>query len=196
MADIIAIMKYSEVFVRDAEVSKKDKIKARESMKELIVTLKAVALKKWGAKIEVSDAEFLARDTISKLATIGNNSASKIENLKHFAIKVMQNEYLDNLRKRQKETTAPIDENSGAQDFDRIEPGNRLDAGQISEASVTAPLDLNELLESLSENCRLLLLAYAKGSTYQKISEALSINLGTVKSRMARCRLELAEMWD
>lgn len=196
MADIIASMKYSEVFIRDANVSKKDKIEARERMKELIVTLKAVALKKWGAKIEDSDAEFLARDTISKLATIGDNSASKIENLKHFAIKVMQNEYMDNWRKRRKETTAPIDEKSGAQDFDRIEPANRLDAGQISEASVSAPLDLNELLESLSENCRLLLLAYAKGSTYQKISEALSINLGTVKSRMARCRLELAEMWN
>lgn len=189
-------MKYSEVFVRDANVSNKDKQVARERMRELIITLKAVALKKWGARIGDADAEYLANDTISKLATIGDNSASRIENLKHFAIKVMQNEYLDNLRKRRKETTAPIDERSGAQDFDRIEPANRLDAGQISEASVTAPLDLNELLESLSENCRLLLLAYAKGSTYQKIAEALSINLGTVKSRMARCRLELAEMWN
>lgn len=189
-------MKYSEVFVRNTNVSKKDRLEARERMKELIITLKAVALKKWGADIDASHAEFLAKDTISKLATIGDNSASRIENLKHFAIKVMQNEYLDTRRKRQKETTAPIDEKSGAQDFDQIEPSRRLDAGQISEASVTAPLDLNELLGSLSENCRLLLLAYAKGSTYQKIAEALSINLGTVKSRMARCRLELAGMWN
>jgi RNA polymerase sigma factor (sigma-70 family) len=190
-------MKYSEVFVRDTKLSKKEKLLARGKMKELIITLKAVSLRKWGQYIDSVQAEYLARDTISKLAMIDKSASEKIENLKHFAIRVLVNQRIDDWRKTGKrETTAPINEATGEQDFDLIEPSRRLDAREISEASVTAPIELNELLASLSENCSLLLLAYAKGSSYQKISDALAINLGTVKSRMARCRLELAGLWD
>jgi RNA polymerase sigma factor (sigma-70 family) len=103
--------------------------------------------------------------------------------------RIASNLAFDLLRRRKVVRFEPMEEDYDAVSADEG-PEKRLQAKQ-SVATLQAALDA--LPADLKEA---ILLREVEGLSYEEISEALNINEGTVKSRLARARAALAERYE
>ena len=129
------------------------------------------------------DAEDLVMDVITKLL----ENRSRIDpqaDLKSYAIRAIKNRFIDKVRRSRKQVDVQNDED-GSDFFDRISDAS-------SEAKVSDPLTLKETFRALDGKCKRLLLGFAQGFSYEELAQKLETKTGTVMSRMARCRQELA----
>lgn len=78
-------------------------------------------------------------------------------------------------------------------DGDWTRPDGRSGAA-VSTASVDRRIDLNEIIQTLGEDHRqVILMREIDGLSYAEIAEALGVPQGTVESRLHRARAELRE---
>lgn len=130
------------------------------------------------------DAEDLVMDVITKLL----ENKSRIDpqaDLKAYAIRAIKHRFIDNVRRSKKQVDVQNGED-GSDYFDRL-------SDATSEAKVSDPLILKETIQALDEKCKRLLLGFAQGFSYEDLSNKLETKTGTIMSRMARCRKELAK---
>ena len=64
------------------------------------------------------------------------------------------------------------------------------------EARIDGVLDIREALSRLSEECQKILELFGLGNSYEEIGNTLGVPLGTVQSRMSRCRTKFKDEWD
>ena len=124
-------------------------------------------------KYNTSDAEDLVQKALLK--ALEKQNLYKGGNLTGWVVRIMQNIFRDELRKIKGKDFVEIDENKLFQyDQDKLEI-----------------LDVTKALSKLGDKCRKILLLIAEEYKYAEISEQLSIPLGTVMSRLLRCRKQL-----
>ena len=63
-----------------------------------------------------------------------------------------------------------------------------------ADRDMMAIIDLNSALQMLTEKCREILVLAGAGYSYNEISQNLHIEIGTVMSRLNRCREKLTEV--
>ncbi len=151
----------------------------RENLMGHIPSLRVFALSLTRSK---DNADDLVQDTLLK-AWSHSASFSEGTNMKAWLFTILRNTYFSLYRKRAREV----------QDTD----------GMYSERIAVAPtqngiLDLADFriaLAKLPENQReVLILVGATGLSYEEAAEVCDIPIGTVKSRVNRARLKLAEL--
>ena len=102
--------------------------------------------------------------------------------------RVATNATLDELRRRKRRPVA-VDEESGVFDHDPSGAGGEIEIDSVIDREV-----LEAAIASLPDEFRIpVVLRDVADLDYAEIAEALSIPLGTVKSRIARGRQQLAE---
>ena len=124
-------------------------------------------------KYNIDDAEDLVQKALLK--ALEKQHLYKGGNLTGWVVRIMQNIFRDELRKTKGKDFDEIEENTSPQyDQDQLEI-----------------LDVNKALSKLGDKCRKILLLIAEEYKYAEISEKLSVPLGTVMSRLLRCRKQL-----
>ena len=124
-------------------------------------------------KYNTSDAEDLVQKALLK--ALEKQHLYKGGNLTGWVVRIMQNIFRDELRKIKGKDFVEIDENKLFQyDQDQLEI-----------------LDVNKAISKLGDKCRKILFLIAEEYKYAEISEKLSVPLGTVMSRLLRCRKQL-----
>jgi len=108
-------------------------------------------------------------------------------------VRIVTNCSYDALRHHQRRPTTPIDdlieddEHSGLLEDDRETPEEHLDRLDIQ-------MLIQKALQTLPEDQRMVVvLSDIEGLDYAEIAQALSLNLGTVKSRLSRGRAKLRD---
>ena len=138
------------------------------------------------------DAEDLVQDVVVKLYPRLEEMAT-VEHLRPWLNRVLYRQFVDSLRRRNRRADVPLssldhsDEGSWLdnQPGDLPDVGEQLDAARLGEA-------LDQALSSLSPDQRTLMLLYeVDGWTQEDVAAVLDIPLGTVKSRIHRCRATL-----
>ena len=132
------------------------------------------------------EAEDLVMDVITK-ALEQKNTLSKVENLESYLITAIRNRFIDNIRKKNKirlETDLSTDDTNF---FDTI-----------ADKSITeTPSDpilkkrLAAALVTVGDECKELLLLFSIGNSYKDLVDVLGFPIGTIKSKMSRCRESL-----
>jgi len=110
--------------------------------------------------------------------------------------RIVKNVCIDELRKRKKRVVISIDAGieSGDGEYLLQIPDKSPGVQEILEEAETS-IFLAEALAELNENHRsVLVLADIKSYDYTEIAEMLDIPVGTVKSRISRARIKLAEI--
>ena len=131
-------------------------------------------------------AEDLVMDVVTKLIekvdTLNDDT-----NLVSYAIQAIKNQHTDYRRRLRTRGTeiSPEDES--------LKNQNQLRDDKASSA-IQAPMELQQALDKLNESCRELLVKFGQGFTYEDLAKNLDIKIGTVMSRMSRCRDSPYEM--
>jgi len=110
-------------------------------------------------------------------------NVSKDFRLISYAIRTIQNLHIDRTRKEKKWRSGRIDD-QGDETFEK-----KIEDILYQDEVLAA-------LSRLSENCRDILMERATGGSYEEIAKTLKIAIGTVMSRMARCRKSLRMVLD
>ena len=131
-------------------------------------------------------AEDLVMDVISKLLEKGDELGDDI-NVESYAIRSIKNKFIDSTRyKNRFVDTSSLD----------TEESTFLDTviDEHAELKTTSGLerrDLSRALCAVGEECLEILTLFGVGNSYKEISERLDTAIGTVMSRMSRCRSRL-----
>ncbi len=142
------------------------------NLKEMYPDIKRVAMKL--SKYNEADADDLVQKTLLK--AFEKQDIYKGGNLTGWVVTIMKNLFIDEMRKLKGKTFVDIE--------DEILISNSNDKHlDIS--------DTNFALKKLEEKCQNILLLIAEEYKYAEISEHLSIPIGTVMSRLTRCRQQL-----
>ena len=145
-----------------------------KNLKEIYPDIKRVALKL--TKYNHADADDLVQKTLLK--AFEKQDLYKGGNLTGWIVTIMKNLYIDEIRKLKDKTFVDIeDEVLTSKDNDKY-----LDI-----------VDVNSALKRLGDKCQEILLLIAEEYKYKEISKTLSIPIGTVMSRLIRCRKQLHE---
>jgi len=88
---------------------------------------------------------------------------------------------IKNLINDQRSKSLQVNYNQTEEAIDLDEPGSLIDIG--------------EALNKVGEDCQKILELFAMGYSYKEISEAIEVKLGTVMSRMSRCRDKFSEIY-
>ena len=129
-------------------------------------------------------AEDLVMDVVTKLIekvdTLNDDT-----NLVSYAITAIKRQHIDYRRRLKTRGTeiSPEDET--------LKNQNQLRDDKASSA-IQAPMELQQALDKLNESCRELLVKFGQGFTYEELAQNLDIKIGTVMSRMSRCRDSLS----
>ena len=82
--------------------------------------------------------------------------------------------------------------NRGGTHFDQGRTSSRYSDEEVPEiadhAAPGASFEISEALNTLGEECQKILEHFGMGYSYKEISEAFEVQMGTVMSRMSRCR--------
>ena len=82
--------------------------------------------------------------------------------------------------------------NRGGTHFDQGRTSSRYSDEEVPEiadhADPGASFEISEALNTLGEECQKILEHFGMGYSYKEISEAFEVQMGTVMSRMSRCR--------
>lgn len=138
-----------------------------------------------------NEAEDLVMDIITKLLEKSDELSETI-NLEGYAIRSLRNRFLD--MKRQSIRSV----NTTSLDTEEV---NFLDTIQddYADLNTTAGLerrDLSRALAAVGEECLEILTLFGFGNSYKEIADRLDTAIGTVMSRMSRCRSKLQEQLE
>lgn len=133
------------------------------------------------------DAEDLVQDVLVKLYPRTNEMA-KVRDLRPWLLRVVYRQFVDTLRKRQRNVTTVSDDDT----VEIVDPGpgpeQRHSAAETSDRVHVA-------LGRLSQNQRLLVsLHLIDGYTLEEVAQVLDVPLGTLKSRLHRTRVQLKKL--
>ncbi|MCH8499806.1 MAG: RNA polymerase sigma factor [Marinobacter sp.] len=139
------------------------------------------------------DAEDLVQDVLAKLYPKADE-VFEVEQLGPWLNRVLYRQFIDLTRKRARQADRPLSsvvEDEAAQDFvdtlitADVEPDQDLDRYKLQKAMANA-------LASLPPDQRSLVILHdVDGWKQEDIAEVLEIAVGTVKSRLHRCRAKL-----
>jgi len=134
---------------------------------------------------DLSEAEELVQESLVR-ALARRHHWRRIRDPRAYLFSVMHNAYVDRLA-RQKRMGLPIE-------LDRV-------AWRLARpAPQPASLELRDLARAVAalsdEQRQVLLLVGLEGLSYQQVSEALNVPLGTVMSRLSRARDAVRQMMD
>ena len=107
-------------------------------------------------------------------------------NLEALAIWKMKNINIDRYRSEQKK--GYVSEEEEIRDYEN------LFADEDNEEMKIKKISMYKAMQNISEDCQQILNLQISGNSYQSISSALSIEVGTVGSRIARCTESLKEI--
>jgi|TARA_B100001093_G_scaffold517710_1_gene600115 RNA polymerase sigma-70 factor (ECF subfamily) len=132
-----------------------------------------------------NDADDLVQDTYSYLV---KNSEKYIDhpNLEAFAIWKMKNINIDRYRSEKRKGYMSDDE--------EIRDYENLFADEDNEEMKLKKISMYKAMTKISEDCQQILNLQISGNSYQSIASALTIEVGTVGSRIARCTDSLREI--
>ena len=131
-------------------------------------------------------AEDLVMDVITRLLERADQFEDDM-NIESYAIRSVKNRFIDNRRYQIRMVTESSMSSDEANFFDRI-------ADERAEVATTSTLERRDLARALSatgKDCLEILTLFGVGSSYKEIAEHLDKAIGTVMSRMARCRTKL-----
>ena len=133
-----------------------------------------------------SDADDLVQDVLLRvqrgLATYTPG------NLRGWLSRITTNAFLDSVRRAKRRPTDALPD-----DIDRVLPASA--AADVDSASLRLPEDLQDALLELPVEFRAaVVLSDVVGLSYQDVSDALSVPVGTVRSRIHRGRSRLREI--
>lgn len=135
----------------------------------------------WMLTGSYADSDDLLQGTVERLLQKG--VPDKVD-LKPWVFRVCKNLWIDELRARQRKSSTEVDT--------EVET---LPDGQYAEQGLEVGLEAQQMLgyfQLLPDDQReALYLVAVEGMTYQAVSEALNIPLGTVQSRVSRGRRRL-----
>ncbi|MBO6849328.1 MAG: RNA polymerase sigma factor [Marinobacter sp.] len=141
------------------------------------------------------DAEDLVQDVIVKLYP-RLDELEAIEQLRPWLNRVLYRHFIDQVRRKGRQSDRPLSEvveaeqqSSYLESFasDDIGPEAHLEAGRVGPA-------LDKVMAALDPDQRTLIMLHdVDGWRQEDIAEILDIPLGTVKSRLHRCRAALRE---
>ena len=160
-----------------------------EDLKRIYPKLKRYAL---SITRNMDTANDLVHDVIEKL--LGKEDLDMDVHLESYAIRAIRNKHIDNMRIKGREVnTSSLDTEAG--DFLNSIIDERAGASTISlkkrKISGIEPGDLTKSLSLLGEECLEVLTLFGLGDTYEEISKKINVAIGTVMSRMSRCRSQL-----
>ncbi|MCJ7420518.1 RNA polymerase sigma factor [Sphingomicrobium astaxanthinifaciens] len=126
------------------------------------------------------DADDLLHDTLERLLQRG---AAGVDDIRRWAFRICRNRWIDEVRFRNVRTAQNIDDVPDAAVVD-------------GEASIERRIELSQVeraIASLSQEYReVLMLIAVEGMKYREAAELIGIPIGTVMSRVARARDQLA----
>ena len=131
-------------------------------------------------------AEDLIMDVITRLLGRADQFGDGT-NIEGYAIRAVKNRFIDDRRYKVRMVTEASLGTEGDNFFDGI-------ADDRAEMETTSGLERRDLARALSatgNDCLEILTLFGVGSSYKEISERLEIAIGTVMSKMARCRSKL-----
>ena len=129
----------------------------------------------------------LVQDTFLKAMT-NREKFADYSNLKAWVFTIMKNTFINNYRRNVKENTI-ID---GTQDLYYINQPH--DKGFISPESKYAEGEIENAINSLSDEFRIPFSMHVEGYKYKEIADDLGLKIGTVKSRIFFTRQKLMLM--
>ena len=131
-------------------------------------------------------AEDLVMDVVTRLLERADpfNDGANIES---YAIRSVKNKFIDDHRYRVRVVT----ESSMSSDETNFFDGLVDERAEIATTSLLERRDLARALCATGNDCLEILTLFGVGSSYKEIAEKLDTAIGTVMSRMARCRTKL-----
>ena len=113
------------------------------------------------------------------------DTLNDVTNLESYAIRAINRQHIDYRRRlKTRGTEIPPEDET-------LKNQNQLRDDKASSA-IQAPMELQQALDKLNESCRELLIKFGQGFTYEELAQNLDIKIGTVMSRMSRCRDSLS----
>ena len=160
-----------------------DASKYQRKLEEIYPNLYRIAFSLRGA----NDADDLVQDAYTYLV---KNKEKYMDhpNIEAFAIWKMKNINIDRYRSEQKKRY--VSEEEEIRDYEN------LFADEDNEEMKIKKISMYKAMQNISEDCQQILNLQISGNSYQSISSALSIEVGTVGSRIARCTESLKEIVD
>ena len=131
-------------------------------------------------------AEDLVMDVIARLLGRADQFEDGI-NIEGYAIRAVKNRFIDDRRYRVRMVT----ESSLGTDEENFFDGIADNRAEMETTSGLERRDLARALCATGNDCLEILTLFGVGSSYKEISERLEMAIGTVMSRMARCRSKL-----
>lgn len=127
------------------------------------------------------DADDLLQGTLERLLERGAPGDADIHK---WAFRVCRNKWIDEMRSRNVRAAQDIDEMPDAAVFDGVAAvESQIELSQAEKAIASLPPEFREVL----------MLVAVEGMKYKEAAELISIPVGTVMSRLARARHQLAE---
>lgn len=151
----------------------------REGLVRLLPHLRAFAR---GLSGQFDQADDLVQETILK-AWSARQGFAQGTNLKAWTFTIMRNHFLNQLRKRRREVQLEEGAERGLL-VSRAEQEDRIHVSDLQRALDRLPAERREAL----------LLVGAGGFSYEEAAQVCGVALGTMKSRVARGRKELAAL--
>ena len=143
-----------------------------------------------------ADAEDLVQQTMLK-AFAAFDRFDEGTNIKAWLYKILQNTFISNYRKRQREPkTVAAEANVDFSLYERLSDATR--SAEVSVLEALPDSEVKDALESLPEQFKTaVLLADVEGFSYQEIADITEVSIGTVMSRLHRGRKALQRaLWD
>jgi len=155
--------------------------KYQRKLEEIYPNLYRIAFSLRGA----NDADDLVQDTYTYL--VKNREKGMVHpNIEAFAIWKMKNLNIDRYRSEQKK--GYISEEEEIRDYEN------LFSDEDNEEKKLKKLSMYKAMLNISEDCQQILNLQISGNSYQSIASSLTIEVGTVGSRIARCTESLKEI--
>jgi RNA polymerase sigma factor (sigma-70 family) len=130
------------------------------------------------ASRSINDADDIVHDTMIYL--VKNKTKYEFhENLEAFAVWKLKNIIIDRFRSESKKSDMVDDQN--------VSNAEGLFSDEEDEEMRIKKMTLYDGLKKISEDCQTILNLQISGNNYESISNILSIEVGTVGSRLARC---------
>lgn len=129
-----------------------------------------------------SDSEDLVQSAVER-ALKNWRQGALADRLDSWLFKILQNLWIDEIRRRQRSPTAPApDENLVGEDG-RLTTSSRMDLDAASAAMMSLPADQQTVLA----------LIVIDGMSYQQAADVMDVPIGTIMSRLARARRTLTD---
>jgi len=147
----------------------------------------------WRLTGNSQDAEDLVQDVVVKLYPRLDELES-VDQLRPWLNRVLYRQFIDGLRKKSRQADQPVsdlmDADSQSDWLDSLEADDHSPELALGQAQLGPMLD--KALARLSPDQRTLLLLYdVDGWRQEDVAEVLGVPVGTVKSRLHRCRANL-----